>query len=69
MVALTLLVCLRALTLGIRDWRSPIQAEFGWGAAAIGLEAILSAGPQPNWKPALFLFVPMFFIGSLGKIA
>lgn len=68
-VALTLLVSLRVLTLGLRDWRSPIQAEFGWGAVALGFEAILSAGPQPNWKPALVLFVPMFFIGSLGSRA
>ena len=69
MVVLALLVCLRALTLGLRDWRSPIQAEFGWGAAALGFEAILSAGPQPNWKPALVVFVPMFFFGSLGSRA
>lgn len=68
-VALALLVCLRVLTLGLRDWRSPIHAEFGWGSVALGFEAILSAGPQPNWKPALVLFVPMFFIGSLGSRA
>lgn len=68
-VALVLLVCLRVLTLGLRDWRSPIQAEFGWGAVALGFEAILSAGPQPNWKPALVLFVPLFFIGSLASRA
>lgn len=68
-VALALLVSLRVLTLGLRDWRSPIHAEFGWGAVALGFEVILSAGPQANWKPALVLFVPMFFIGSLGSRA
>ena len=47
-VALALLVCLRVVTLGLRDWRSPIQAEFGWGAVALGFEAILSAGPHPT---------------------
>ncbi len=68
-VALALLVCVRVVTLGLRDWRSPIHAEFGWGAVALGFETILSAGPQPNWKPALVVFVPMFFIGSLGSRA
>lgn len=68
-VALALLVSLRVLTLGLRDWRSPIHAEFGWGAAALGFEVILSAGPQPDWKPALVVVVPMFFIASLASRA
>lgn len=63
-----LLVALRVVSLALRDWRSPIHAELGWGAAALGVEAILAAA-LPEWRPVFALFVPMFFGAALASRA
>ncbi len=68
-IAVALLVSFRVVSLGLRDWRTPLHAEFGWGAVALGLEVILASGGQPGWRPLLLLFVPLFFIGSLASRA
>lgn len=68
-VVVSLLVGLRVVSLGLRDWRAPIHAEIGWGAAALGFETILGAGSQPEWRSLLAVFVPMFFVASLASRA
>lgn len=68
-VIVALLVALRAVTLGLRDWREPIYASIGVGALVLGIETILSAGAVPQWRPALLVVVPLFFVGSLGSRA
>lgn len=67
-VVIALLVALRVLTLAGRDWRTPIHAEIGWGAAALGFEALL-AGALPEWRLFLVVFVPVFFGASLASRA
>lgn len=66
-VVVCLLVALRVVALGLRDWRVPIAAELGWGAAALGFETIVSAGSQPDWRPLLAVFVPTFFVAALAS--
>ncbi|MFB3739577.1 MAG: hypothetical protein ACE14W_11520 [Candidatus Velamenicoccus archaeovorus] len=68
-VAVLLLVALRVVTLGLRDWREPIFAAIGWGAAALAVEVVVSTGPQEEWKPLLAAIVPIFFLGSLASRA
>lgn len=69
MVVVTLLLSLRVVSLGLRDWRVPIEAELGWGAAALGLETIVGASGEPDWRPLLLVFVPTFFVASLASRA
>ncbi|HEX6230858.1 MAG TPA: DUF4129 domain-containing protein [Actinomycetota bacterium] len=68
-VVVSLLVGLRVVSLGVRDWRAPIDSELGWGAVALGIESILSGGSQPQWRPLLAIFVPMFFAAALASRA
>lgn len=68
-VAVSMLVTARILTLALRDWRTPIHAELGWGAAALGGEALLAAGPQTDWRGSLLVIVPVFFVASLASRA
>lgn len=69
MVVVTLLLSLRVVSLGLREWRVPIEAELGWGAAALGLETIVGASAEPDWRPLLLVFVPTFFVASLASRA
>lgn len=66
-IIVVLLVELRVLTLALRDWRAPIDAEIGWGAAALGVEAVLAAAVVPEWRPLLAAFVPVFFAAALAS--
>ncbi len=68
-VVVSLLVALRVVSLGLHDWRAPIEAEIGWGATALGLETFVAAGAEPGWRPVLVLFVPVFFVASLASRA
>lgn len=68
-LVVSLLLALRVVSLGSRDWRAPIEAELGWGAAALGLETIVGAGAEPEWRPLLLVFVPTFFVASLASRA
>ncbi|MGZ8636644.1 MAG: hypothetical protein ACXWX2_06690 [Actinomycetota bacterium] len=68
-VVTALLVALRVVTLGLRDWRSPIHAEIGWGAVAVGFEAMIAASAEPDWGPLLVVIVPTFFVASLASRA
>ena len=68
-LVVALLVGLRVVTLALRDWRHPIHAEFGWLAAALGLETMIAAGAEPEWRGALVVIVPVFFVGMLASRA
>jgi hypothetical protein len=68
-VVVFLLVALRAITLALRDWRLPIHAEFGWFALALGIEVIVSAGANPEWRGPLVVIVPLFFAAALASRA
>ena len=68
-VALGMAVAFRVVTLGIRDWRAPLHAEIGWFAVALGVEAAIASGPEPEWKPLLVVFVPLFFVAALASRA
>ena len=68
-VVVCLLVALRAITLALRDWRLPIHAEFGWFAVALGLEVMVAAGANPEWRGPLVVIVPLFFAASLASRA
>jgi hypothetical protein len=60
----SLLVTVRVVTLALRDWRTPYQAELVWFALALGLEVLLPTGPAGNWKPALVVVIPLFFVAA-----
>lgn len=68
-VVVFLLVALRAITLALRDWRLPIHAEFGWFALALGVEVMVSAGANPEWRGPLVVIVPLFFAAALASRA
>ncbi|HYG72254.1 MAG TPA: hypothetical protein VEC15_08205, partial [Actinomycetota bacterium] len=67
--AVGLVVAFRVVTLGVRDWRSPLHAEIGWFAVALGLEAAIASGPEPEWRPLLVGIIPMFFVCALASRA
>ena len=66
---LALVVAFRVVTLGVRDWRTPLHAEIAWFAVALGLEAAIASGPEPGWRPVLAVVVPVFFVASLASRA
>lgn len=68
-VVVMLLVAIRVATLGLRDWRDPIFASIGWGAAALAVETVIATGPQQDWRPLLLVIVPTFFLASLASRA
>ena len=68
-VVIALLVGMRVLTLALRDWRQPIHGEFGWLAVALGLETLISAGAEPEWRGLLLVIVPLFFLCMLASRA
>ncbi len=68
-VAIAMAVAFRVVTLGIRDWRTPLHAEIGWFAVALGVEAVIVSGPEPGWRPLLVVIVPLFFVAALASRA
>jgi hypothetical protein len=64
-----LLVSVRIVSLALRDWRTPIHAELGWGALALGVETMVAGGAEPSWRPLLVVVVPLFFVASLASRA
>ena len=65
----SLLVTIRVVTLALRDWRVPYDAEIAWFALALGLEVIIPVGSFEDWKPVLVVVVPVFFIAALASRA
>jgi hypothetical protein len=68
-VIVSLLVALRVVSLGIRDWRTPVHAELGWWATILGVEVLAAAGPVPQWRPMLLLVVPGAFACAMASRA
>jgi Domain of unknown function (DUF4129) len=68
-IVVALLVSFRLVTLALRDWRTPIHAEVGWFALALGLEVLIAAGATREWRAPLLLFVPVFFVAALASRA
>lgn len=68
-LVVALLVGMRVVTLGLRDWRHPIHGELGWLAVALGLETMIAAGAEPGWRGALAVIVPVFFVCMLASRA
>jgi uncharacterized protein DUF4129 len=69
LVAIAMAVAFRVVTLGVRDWRTPLHAEIGWFAVALGVEAAIASGPEPEWRPLLVAIVPIFFVAALASRA
>ena len=67
-VLMAALVAFRAVSLGFRDWRDPLEGQIGWGALAMGAEAALGAG-FAEWRIPLSMMIPVFFAASLGSRA
>src|SRR6266540_4132641 len=66
-VGLFLAVGARMATLVFRDWRDPVDASIGWGAAALLGEVALA--PAVGWGAELWPIVVVFFAGSLASRA
>jgi hypothetical protein len=64
-VAVCLLVGLRAVIVGFRDWGEPVGASFAIGAVLLGAEAVVGTTAPHDWGPPLVVLMPMFFIASL----
>jgi hypothetical protein len=64
-----LLVAMRVIALGLRDWRQPIHAGFGWLAVVLGLETMIAVGAEPGWPGPLLVIVPLFFACMLSSRA
>jgi hypothetical protein len=59
-----------AIWLAFRDWRYPLHGEIGWGAFAIGVEAVLgTAAGLSAWRIPLAVMIPAFFAASLASRA
>jgi hypothetical protein len=65
--ALSLLLALRVVTLGLRDWREPIQGSFGWGAGILLVEILL--GGRAGFDGFAWMLVPLFFAASVASRA
>ncbi|MGZ5212951.1 MAG: DUF4129 domain-containing protein, partial [Actinomycetota bacterium] len=60
-----LLVGLRAVALGFRDWREPIAGSFLIGAVALAVASVVGVAAPQDWGPPLIVVMPVFFVGSL----
>jgi Domain of unknown function (DUF4129) len=68
--AVTLLVvAIRLVTLGMRDWGAPIGAEIAVWSIVLGVEAAIAAAGQPGWASPLVVLIPLFFGASLASRA
>jgi Domain of unknown function (DUF4129) len=66
---LGMLVALRVVTLGLRDWRNPVEASFGWGAAFLLAEIFMASSAHAGWEPVMPVIVALFFGASLASRA
>ena len=64
-----LLVAIRGVTLGMRDWGAPFGAEIAVWSTVLGLEAVIAAAGQPEWASPLVVLIPLFFGASLASRA
>ena len=68
-VVICMLIAFRLVTLALRDWRQPIHAELAWFALALALEVIVASDATPEWRVALLVIVPLFFVAGLASRA
>lgn len=70
-VVVAALVATRAARIAFRRRLDPLHGEIAWGAAALGVEAMIAAGGGhlQIWRVALALLIPAFFIASFGSRA
>jgi hypothetical protein len=68
-VLVFLLVGVRAVTLGFRDWREPIAGSFLIGAVALAVGSVIGVAARQDWGPPLVVLMPVFFVGSLASRA
>jgi hypothetical protein len=66
-VILALVVMLRVVALGLRDWRDPVHASFALTTVVLGIEVVWASGAQTEWRAPLFVIVPVFFVGMLAS--
>jgi hypothetical protein len=56
-VIVALFVAGRVLSLGVYDWRNPLESSFAWGAVILLVEVLLGApsarGGGRSWRPSL----------------
>ena len=64
-VLVFLLVGLRAVALGFRDWREPVASSFLIGAVALAVASVVGVAAPQDWGPPLIVLMPVFFVGSL----
>ncbi len=68
-VIVFLLLGLRIVRLGFRDWTLPLGLSFLIGAVALGAETLIGASGDWGWGPALVVLIPVFFVASLAARA
>ncbi|MGZ8607634.1 MAG: DUF4129 domain-containing protein [Actinomycetota bacterium] len=68
-VLVFLVVGLRAVALGFRDWREPIAGSFLVGALALAIGSVVGDAAPQDWGPPLIVLMPVFFVGSLASRA
>jgi Domain of unknown function (DUF4129) len=68
-VAIFLLLGLRAVGLAFRDWREPVAGSFLAGALVLAFEAIVGTSAPQDWSPPLIVLMPVFFVGSMASRA
>ena len=68
-VAASALVTARAARIAFRSRLDPLHGEIAWGAAGLGVEALLAAGGGhlQIWRLPLSMLIPIFFIASFGS--
>lgn len=70
-VAISALVTVRAARIAFRGRLDPLHGEIAWGAAGLGVEALLAAagGSLQTWRLPLSILIPTFFIASFASRA
>jgi len=68
-VIVALFVAGRVLSLGVYDWRNPIEASFAWGAVILLVEVLLGGAIGSGWRPLLAPITALFFVGSMASRA
>jgi Domain of unknown function (DUF4129) len=68
-VLVFLLIGVRAVALGFRDWREPIATSFLVGALALAIGSVVGVAARQDWGGPLIVLMPVFFVGSLASRA
>ncbi|HEY7399937.1 MAG TPA: DUF4129 domain-containing protein [Actinomycetota bacterium] len=65
------LLAARAARIAFRGRLDPLHGEIAWGAAALGVEAVIAAGGGhlQIWRFPLAMLIPLFFVASFSSRA